>query len=78
MAKRYHEDMMMDDIMRQWPATIRVILRHHLLCIGCPVASFHTVEDAIREHEIDGVQFRREHFPEIVRSNRQRGRRSCE
>ena len=78
MAQRYHEDMMMDDIMRQWPATIRVILRHHLLCIGCPVASFHTVEDAIREHEIDGVQFRRELFAEIDRSNRQPGHRSRE
>lgn len=52
------EHMTMDDIMQRWPATIRVVLRHHLLCVGCPVAAFHTVEDAVREHQIDGTRFR--------------------
>ena len=52
------EDMTMDEIMRRWPATIRVVLNHGLLCVGCPIASFHTVEDAVREHGIDGARFR--------------------
>jgi len=70
MVERYHEHMMMDDIMRRWPATIPVVLRHRLLCVGCSIASFHTVDDAIREHEIDGAQFRSELFAEIDRSSR--------
>lgn len=45
--------MTMDAIMREWPATIRVILDHGLLCVGCPVASFHTLSEAAREHSVD-------------------------
>ncbi|KAB2867697.1 MAG: DUF1858 domain-containing protein [Bauldia sp.] len=52
------EDMTMDEIMRHWPATIRVVLDHGMLCVGCPIAPFHTVKDAVREHHIDGVRFR--------------------
>ena len=52
------EDMTMDEIMRAWPATIRVVLDHGMLCVGCPIASFHTVEDAVREHSLDGERFR--------------------
>lgn len=45
--------MTMDAIMREWPATIRVILDHGLLCVGCPVASFDTLSEAAREHSVD-------------------------
>jgi hybrid cluster-associated redox disulfide protein len=34
------------------------VLDHRLLCVGCPIAPFHTVEDAIRAHKIDGDDFR--------------------
>lgn len=53
MGKPYHDDMTMDEIMRRWPATIRVVLDHGLLCVGCPIASFHTADDAAREHGLD-------------------------
>jgi hybrid cluster-associated redox disulfide protein len=46
-----------DDIMRRWPATIRVFLRHRMRCVGCPIATFHTVEDACREHRTDRGRF---------------------
>lgn len=57
MRKRYHDDMSMDQIMRRWPATIRVVLAHDLLCVGCPIAPFHTAQDAVREHGIRGEEF---------------------
>ena len=60
MKQRYHDDMTMDEIMRRWPATIRVVLRHGLLCIGCPIASFHTVSDTAHEHNLDEDKFRSE------------------
>jgi len=60
MKRGYHDGMTMDEIMRRWPAAIRVVLRHHLLCVGCPIAGFHTVDDAIREHGVDEETFRRD------------------
>ena len=38
-----------DDVMRRWPATIRVFLNYRMRCVGCPIACFHTIEDACRE-----------------------------
>ncbi len=57
-SSQYRDDMNMDEIMRRWPAAIRVVLDHGLMCVGCPIAPFHTVEDAIRAHRIDGGDFR--------------------
>ena len=43
-------EMTVDEVMRRWPATIRVFLDFRMNCVGCPIAGFHTVEDACREH----------------------------
>ena len=57
MKRRYHDDMTMDEIMRLWPGTMRVVLDHGMLCVGCPIASFHTIDDAAREHGVDAERF---------------------
>ncbi len=41
-----------DEVMRRWPATIRTFLDFRMNCVGCPIATFHTVEDACREHGV--------------------------
>jgi hybrid cluster-associated redox disulfide protein len=46
-----------DDVMQRWPATIRVFLNHRMRCVGCPIACFHTVDDACREHKVDQAAF---------------------
>ena len=46
-----------DDVMRRWPATIRVFLNHRMHCVGCPIACFHTIEDACREHDVGLMAF---------------------
>lgn len=46
-------DMVLEELMQRWPATISVFLRHRMLCIGCPISGFHTLVDAAREHGID-------------------------
>ncbi len=46
-------DLPLDDMMRRWPSTIPVMLRHRFLCVGCPIAPFHTLLDACREHGAD-------------------------
>ena len=55
-------DYLVDDMMRGQPATIRVFLDHRMGCVGCPIAGFHSVDDACREHGID-----REHFLDALR-----------
>jgi hybrid cluster-associated redox disulfide protein len=42
-----------DSVMRRWPATIRVFIEHRMLCIGCPIGTLHTVEEACRAHGLD-------------------------
>jgi hybrid cluster-associated redox disulfide protein len=44
---------LVDDVMRQWPSTIRIFLNHRMRCVGCPIGCFHTVDDACREHDVD-------------------------
>jgi hybrid cluster-associated redox disulfide protein len=53
MKRKFSDDATMDEIMHGSPAAIRVVLRRGMLCVGCPIASFHTVSDAAREHDLD-------------------------
>lgn len=46
-------DDLVDDVMSDQPATIRVFLEFKMGCVGCPIACFHTVDDACREHGVD-------------------------
>ncbi|WP_287350688.1 hypothetical protein [Mesorhizobium sp.] len=38
--------------MRKWPATVAVVLSYKMLCVGCPIGTFHTVTEACHEHQI--------------------------
>jgi len=49
--------MPVDEIMRRWPATIRVMLRHKMLCVGCPIGIFHNVAEVCSVHGIDKKNF---------------------
>jgi hybrid cluster-associated redox disulfide protein len=50
-------DNLVDDVMREWPETIRVFLEFRMRCVGCPIGAFHTVDDACREHGVDRARF---------------------
>jgi hybrid cluster-associated redox disulfide protein len=52
--------MAVDEIMRRWPATIRVMIRNRMLCIGCPIGICHTVADACDAHQVDLDAFSQE------------------
>jgi hybrid cluster-associated redox disulfide protein len=54
-----HRDMLVDDVMRRWPATVRCFLSVRMKCIGCPFAVFHTVADACIEHNVIEKEFMR-------------------
>jgi hybrid cluster-associated redox disulfide protein len=53
-------NMPVDEIMRRWPATIGVMIRNRMLCIGCPIGIFHTVADACAAHGVDEAAFSEE------------------
>lgn len=57
--------MSIDAVMRRWPATIAVVMRHGMLCVGCPVGPFHTVAQACAEHGVDEDRFLDEVAAEI-------------
>ncbi|RWC26637.1 DUF1858 domain-containing protein [Mesorhizobium sp.] len=50
-------DMIIDEIMRKWPATVAVLLDHRMLCVGCPIGTFHSVAEACHEHHVDESLF---------------------
>ncbi|TIT23350.1 MAG: DUF1858 domain-containing protein [Mesorhizobium sp.] len=60
MKRKFSDDATVDEIMRGSPATIRAVLQHGMLCVGCPIASFHTVSDAAREHDLSEKELRRD------------------
>lgn len=46
------QDLAVDDIMRRWPGTMAVFVRHRMSCVGCAISPFHTVVDAAREYDL--------------------------
>ncbi|MBZ0212684.1 MAG: DUF1858 domain-containing protein [Nitrospirae bacterium] len=48
---------LVDDVMGRFPATIRVFLDHRMGCVGCPIACFHSVDDACHEHGVAAEPF---------------------
>lgn len=53
-------DLSLRRLMTLWPGTIRVFLRHNMLCVGCPAGCFCTVRDACRDYGLDEDAFRAE------------------
>ena len=45
-------DLMVADIMNEWPATVQVFLKHRMGCIGCYLSPFDSLEDALMVHDI--------------------------
>jgi len=50
-------DMTVDQVMSHWPASIRVFFDFKMGCVGCPIATFHSVGEASRDHGIDPMAF---------------------
>lgn len=50
-------DDLVADVMKEQPAAIRVFLDFRMGCVGCPIACFHTVDDACTEHRVDRDTF---------------------
>jgi hybrid cluster-associated redox disulfide protein len=50
-------DLIVADVLRRWPATIRVFARRRMACVGCAMAPFMTLEEAARSHGMEPATF---------------------
>jgi hybrid cluster-associated redox disulfide protein len=50
-------DLPLADLMRAWPQTIPVFVRHKMLCVGCLISPLHTVTDACAEYHLKEEDF---------------------
>ncbi|MFX0542232.1 DUF1858 domain-containing protein [Roseovarius sp. S4756] len=50
-------DLCLRDLMEAWPQTIPVFIRHRMLCVGCMISPFHTLQDACAEYGLDEAEF---------------------
>lgn len=47
------KEMSIQEIVAQYPETVRTFFKHGLMCIGCAAARFETLEQGARAHGID-------------------------
>ena len=59
-------EMTVDEVMRRWPPTIRVFLDFRMRCVGCPIAAFHSIDEACEEHDVDVEAF----LPKILEASK--------
>jgi hybrid cluster-associated redox disulfide protein len=45
-------DMTLGDIVKRYPETVEVMLKHGMHCVGCHVAAWETLEQGARSHGI--------------------------
>ncbi|HET6520331.1 MAG TPA: DUF1858 domain-containing protein, partial [Geminicoccaceae bacterium] len=48
-------DLIVADVLRRWPATVRVFLDRRMACVGCAMAPFMTLAEAARSYGIDAA-----------------------
>ncbi|PTM42106.1 hydrid cluster protein-associated redox disulfide domain protein [Bosea sp. 124] len=55
LSLRAHKQIVAIPVVARHAIPIRVFLNGKLWCVGCPIACFHMVEDACREHGVSTV-----------------------
>jgi hybrid cluster-associated redox disulfide protein len=46
-----------NDVINEWPETIRVFVYHKMNCVGCDMNAFETIRDALTIYNISPNQF---------------------
>lgn len=47
----------LEELFQRWPETAVIFQRHQMACVGCVVAPFYTVTDAIEVYGLEKAQF---------------------
>ncbi|WP_417526142.1 DUF1858 domain-containing protein [Marinovum sp.] len=50
-------DLPLSEMMRLWPETVAVFVRHRMLCVGCLITPFHTRIEACAEYGLEEEAF---------------------
>ena len=56
----FSSDLIVADVLRHWPAMIRVFLDRRMACAGCAMAPFVTLAEAARSYGFDPAPFAEE------------------
>jgi hybrid cluster-associated redox disulfide protein len=62
-------DMIIKDVLNQWPETIPVFQHYHLACVGCVMVPFCKVSDAIRIYNLRSEKFLADLLEAIANDN---------
>jgi hybrid cluster-associated redox disulfide protein len=50
-------DMKVEEVLTEWPQTAEVFNRHNMACVGCPVAPFYSVAEAVAVYALSLDEF---------------------
>jgi hybrid cluster-associated redox disulfide protein len=50
-------DMMVDDLIDQFPAMVSIFVKHRMQCVGCPMARFETVAEVCQIYRLPLAAF---------------------
>jgi hybrid cluster-associated redox disulfide protein len=50
-------EMTVEDVLTEWPQTADVFNRHNMACVGCPVAPFYSVAEAVAVYALSLEEF---------------------
>lgn len=53
------------ELLKLYPCTVSVFMRHRMACVGCAIAAFHTVNEAAAVYGIEPLEFTQELVSEI-------------
>jgi hybrid cluster-associated redox disulfide protein len=43
----------LQELFTRWPATMPVFFKRHMICVGCSMAAFDTLEDAVQNYGLN-------------------------
>ena len=50
-------DLLIEDTMQGWPATLKPLLRRRMACVGCEAAPFHTLAEVAGIYDVPLDEF---------------------
>ena len=58
--KKINKKMNIEEVIKKYPETMEVFAKYGFHCIGCAAASFESIEDGAKAHNIDIEKFIKE------------------
>ncbi len=46
-------DLVVAEVLARWPQTVSVFFRHHMICVGCAMSRFETLDEVAAVYGLD-------------------------